>query len=73
MRLEKEKLYHDINSHMVTMIGIFTAPSFVVFGGINSIETAFAGMGDTPLTKLMVIGSLWSFGLLKLVYIFYIV
>lgn len=70
MRLEKEKLYHDINSHMVTMIGIFTALSFVIFGGINSIETAFAGMGDTPLTKLMVIGSLWSFGLLNLVYIF---
>lgn len=70
MRIEKEKLYHDINSHMVTMIGIFTALSFVIFGGINSIETAFSGMADTPLSKLMVIGCIWSFGLLNLVYIF---
>lgn len=70
MRIEKEKLYHDINSHMVTMIGIFTALSFVIFGGINSIETAFSGMTDTPLSKLMVIGCIWSFGLLNLVYIF---
>ncbi len=70
MRLEKEKLYHDINSHMVTMIGIFTALSFVIFGGINSIETAFVGMEDVPLSKLIAIGCVWGFGLLNLVYIF---
>lgn len=70
MLIEKEKLYRDINSHMVTMIGIFTALSFVIFGGINSIETAFSGIEDTPITKLMVIGSMWGFGLLNLVYVF---
>ncbi len=70
MREEKATLYREINSHMVTMIGIFTALSFVIFGGINSIETAFSGIENTPITKLMVIGCVWGFGLLNLVYIF---
>lgn len=70
MLVEKERLYHEINGHMVTMIGIFTALSFVIFGGINSIETAFSGIEDAPITKLMVIGCVWGFGLLNMVYIF---
>lgn len=70
MQGEKTTLYREINSHMVTMIGIFTALSFVIFGGINSIETAFSGIEDTPITKLMVIGCVWGLGLLNLVYVF---
>lgn len=59
----------ELNSQLLTMIGIFTALAFLLFGGISSLENLFANAA-MPMLKFMVVGSIWAFCLLNLLYIF---
>lgn len=62
-------LLKELNSQLLTMIGIFTALAFLLFGGISSLENLFAN-SSMPTLKFMVVGSIWGFCLLNLLYIF---
>ena len=61
----------EMSNQLVTLVGIFTAIAFVVFGGISSLDDIFrGGMSDIPLLRLMILGTLWSLCMTNLLYIF---
>ena len=55
---------------LISLIAIFTALSFIVFGGISSLDNIFLGAKDIPVTKLMIVGTIWCFCIMNLVFIF---
>lgn len=63
----KEDMSKEMNSQLLTMIGIFTALAFLVFGGINSLDNVFSE--GVPVLKLMVVGSVWGLCILNLVFV----
>ena len=65
----KEDLTKDMNSQLLTMIGIFTALAFLIFGGISSLENVFSNP-QLPLFKLMIVGCVWGLCILNLVFVF---
>lgn len=65
----KEEMSKDLNSQLLTMVSIFTALSFLIFGGISSLDNIFSTNG-IPLLKLLCIGSLWGFCILNLIFVF---
>lgn len=65
------ELTREMSSQLVTLVGIFTAIAFVVFGGISSLDNVFQnGMADIPLLRVMIIGIVWSLCMINLVFIF---
>lgn len=76
-RFEKSFINHQVeitremSSQLITLIGIFTAVAFVVFGGISSLDNIFqAGVKNIPILKLMITGTLWGLCMINLVYVF---
>lgn len=65
----KEKLTKDMNSQMITMVGIFTALAFLIFGSISSLDNIFTNI-KIPLMKAMSIGLIWGLCVLNLVFVF---
>ena len=66
---ETEKLQESMNSQLITLVGIFTALAFLVFGGITSLDNVFESAG-VPVLKLMAIGSVWGLCVLNMVFVF---
>lgn len=52
------------------MVGIFTALAFLIFGGISSLENVLAGLQESALLKLLIIGCVWSIGMLNVTFVF---
>lgn len=69
---EKEKeITRDMSTQLVTLVGIFTAVAFVVFGGISSLDNIFShGMNNFPVMKLSIIGIIWGISMINLIYVF---
>lgn len=65
----KEELVRDINAQLLTMVSIFTALAFLVFGGISSLGSIFSNH-ELPVLKVIIIGCVWGFCLLNLVFVF---
>lgn len=63
------KLTKEMNAQMLTMVGMFTALAFLLFGGISSLDNIFSVHG-IPLLKLVVVASVWGLGIVNLVFIF---
>lgn len=64
-----ENITKDMNAQLLTMIGIFTALAFLIFGGISSLDNIF-GNPELPLFKLMIVGTVWGICILNLVFVF---
>ena len=64
----REKVTQEMSAQLITLVGIFTAIAFVVFGGLSSLESIFSN--KRPLIEIIVIGSLWMLGMINLVFIF---
>lgn len=64
------RLTKEMNMQLISLIAIFTALSFIVFGGISSLDNIFLGAKDIPVTKLMIVGTIWCFCIMNLVFIF---
>lgn len=64
------KITNEMSAQLLTMVGIFTALAFLIFGSISSLESIFSGMADTPVLKLMLAGGIWGFCLLNLIFVF---
>lgn len=56
----KEKLTQDITSQLITLVGIFTAIAFVVFGGISSLGSVFSDINKKSIIKLIISSSIWG-------------
>lgn len=65
-----EQAKKDVNSQLISLVGIFTALSFLIFGGINSLDNIFSGLTNLPILKLMIIGCVWGLCILNLVFVF---
>ena len=64
------RLTKEMNMQLISLIAIFTALSFIVFGGISSLDNIFLGVKDIPVTKLIIVGTIWCFCIMNLVYVF---
>lgn len=65
----KEELTKDMNAQLLTMVGIFTALAFLIFGGISSLDSIFSN-AELPVLKIMIIGSVWGLCIINLVFVF---
>ena len=65
----KEEMAKEMNAQLLTMVSIFTALAFLIFGGISSLDNIFAITG-IPILKLLITGSLWGLCILNLVFVF---
>lgn len=64
------RLTKEMNMQLLSLIAIFTALSFIVFGGITSLDNIFEGVKDIPVTKLMIVGCIWCLCIMNLVFVF---
>ena len=64
------KITGEMSGQLLSMVGIFTALAFLIFGSISSLESIFAAMAKTPVLKLMISGCAWGIGLLNTIFIF---
>lgn len=70
MELVEAKISKEINMQLISLVAIFTALSFLVFGGMSSLDNIFIGAKDIPVTKLMIVGTIWCFSIMNLVFVF---
>ena len=66
----QEEMTKEMNSQLLTIVGIFTALAFVLFGGISSIQSIFEALQETHLLKLLILGCGWGLGMLNVVFVF---
>lgn len=66
---EMKDLSNSMSAQLLSIVGIFTALAFLIFGGISSLENIFSNT-QLPLFKLMVIGSVWGLCIINLVFVF---
>lgn len=65
MRITKE-----MSIQLITLVGIFTAIAFVVFGGISSLEAVFSNISRSSLLAVVIAGCIWSLCITDLIFIF---
>ena len=65
----KESLSKDLSEQLLTMVSIFTALAFLIFGGISSLDNIFSNQ-EIPILKLMIVGSVWGLCILNLIFVF---
>ena len=70
IRDSQESITKEMNSQLLTIVGIFTALAFVLFGGISSLQSIFEGLQETHLLKLLILGCGWGLGMLNVVFVF---
>lgn len=65
----KNTLVRDMNAQLLTMVSIFTALAFLIFGGISSLGSIFSNH-ELPVLKIMIIGCVWGLCILNLLFVF---
>lgn len=68
----KNELTKEMNERVLTLLGIFTALAFMIFGGISSLDNLFTEMNFLPILKLIMLGSIWGLAIINLVFVFLI-
>lgn len=63
-----EAKIENMNGQVISILGVFTAISFVVFGGISSASSIFKNINSASLPKLGVLTSIWSIAICNMVY-----
>ena len=67
----KREMTTEMSNQLITLVGIFTAIAFVVFGGISSLDNIFqGGMQNIPILKLLMTGLIWGICMVDLIYVF---
>ncbi len=65
----KEEMSKEMNAQMITMVSIFTALAFLIFGSISSLDGVFENL-DMPIFKVMSIGVVWGICVLNMIFVF---
>lgn len=65
----KEEMSKEMNTQMITMVGIFTALAFLIFGSISSLDGVFENI-TMPLFKVMSIGLIWGLCVSNMIFVF---
>lgn len=58
-----------MNAQLLTMVSIFTALAFLVFGSISSLGSIFSNL-EIPLLKVIIVGCVWGLCILNLIFVF---
>lgn len=66
----KSELSAQLNSQLISMVGIFTALAFVLFGGISSLSNVLSGLKESHVLLLLIIGCGWGLGMLNVTFVF---
>ena len=64
-----QDIIKEVNSQLITLVGIFTALAFLIFGSISSLDGIFEN-NDIPLFKTMSIGIIWGICILNMIFVF---
>ncbi len=56
----QDKMERKISSQLISLVGIFTAMAFLIFGGISVIGEIAYGFQNASMIKLIMITSLWG-------------
>lgn len=64
------ELENGLRKELISLIAIFTALSFVVFGGISALDNIFEGATSFPILQVLIIGCIWGLCILNLVFVF---
>lgn len=69
---ELAKSSKELTSQLVGLVAIFTALSFIVFGGISSLESLFSvlSQNDNAVLPTIIIAIAWAFCLMNLLFAF---
>lgn len=65
----KEEMSKEMNTQMITMVGIFTALAFLIFGSISSLDGIFENI-NLPLFKVLSIGLIWGLCVSNMIFVF---
>lgn len=65
----QEKISKEMSSQMLTMVSIFTALAFLIFGSISSLDGIFENK-EIPLIKTISIGLVWGICILNMIFVF---
>lgn len=66
----KATFSHEMNMQFISLIAIFTALSFLVFGGITFLSNILESATHVPILELIIVGCIWSICILNLVFMF---
>lgn len=69
IEIYKNEITKEMSQQLISLVGIFTALAFLIFGGISSLDDIFNVHG-VPLIKLMCTGTVWGISILNLVFVF---
>lgn len=70
MQDAETRISKEMSTQLIALVSIFTALSFLVFGGISSLDNIFLGAKDIPTLKLLIVGCIWCFCIMNLVFVF---
>ena len=59
---------NNMNSQVISVLGIFTAISFILFGGISSAASILEKLNNPSLGQLLIFGGLWGLIMFNVVY-----
>ncbi|MFV0515854.1 MAG: hypothetical protein ACK5MV_00450 [Aminipila sp.] len=60
----------NMSGQLISLVAMFTAMSFLVFGGISSLDNIFEGARNFPLIKICIIGTIWGICIVNLITVF---
>ncbi len=67
---EVAKMENEVRKELVSLIAIFTALSFVIFGGISSLDNIFDGARSFPILQVLIIGCVWGVCIFNIIFVF---
>lgn len=66
----KAEFTKDMNAQLITLVSIFTALAFLLFGGISSLDNIFEKIDSVPVLKIVISASAWGLGIVNLIFVF---
>lgn len=67
---ETNRIQKEITGQLIGLVSIFTALSFVIFGGINILSSILENVRIATVSRLICVGLLWTISMSFLFYIF---
>lgn len=67
----ENKIIQSMNTQVISVVAIFTALAFIVFGGISSLSSIIATLASSSKIELIIaVTSIWGIALVDLIYMF---
>lgn len=60
----------ELYTQLISLIGIFTAMAFLIFGSLSALDNVFGNFANIPLVKVIIIACIWGLCVLNLICIF---